>query len=71
MSEAKGQGHIVYPVSNRCTSFSMHINRTNHSWDMSKAVFDFQKTSPNFEKKIRQMRFQQNFSKIKSSNKID
>ena len=33
MGEVKG--HIVHPVSNRCTSFSFHINRTNHSCDMS------------------------------------
>ena len=30
MSEVKGQGHIAYPVSNICTSFSCHINLTNH-----------------------------------------
>ena len=43
MSEVKGQGHILYPVSNQCTSFSFHINRTNHSWDMAEIVFDFEK----------------------------
>ena len=32
MSEVKGQGHILYPESNQCTSFSFHINRTNHSF---------------------------------------
>ena len=31
MSEVKSQGHILYPVSNQCTSFSFHINQTNHS----------------------------------------
>ena len=36
MSEVKGQGHILYPVSNRCTSFLFHINRTNRSRDMTK-----------------------------------
>ena len=46
MSEVKG--HTVYPVSNRCTSFSFHINQTYHSWDMSKRVFDREKTHPNF-----------------------
>ena len=46
MSEAKGQHHMVYPVSNRCTSFSFHINQTNHFWDMAKIVFDPEKTHP-------------------------
>ena len=50
---------------NRCTSFSFHINWTNHSWDMAKIVFDLEKTHPKFPKKICQnKRFQQNFSKI-------
>ena len=31
MGEVKGQGHIIHPTSNRCTSFSLHINRTNRS----------------------------------------
>ena len=52
MGQVKGQGHIVHPVSNRCTSFSFHINRTNHSWDMSNWVFDLEKTHPKFSKKI-------------------
>ena len=61
----KGQGHILYQVSNQCSSFSFHINRTNHSWDMAKIVFDLEKTRPNFSKKIFQNNsFQQNFSKI-------
>ena len=59
MSEDKGQGHILYPVSNWCTSFSFHINRTNHSWDMAKIVFDLEKTHVNFFFK---------FAKIKVSN---
>ena len=46
MGEVKGQGHIVHPVSNRCTSFSFYISRTNHSWDMYNKVFD---TSEIFE----------------------
>ena len=52
MSEVKGQGHILYPVFNRHTSFSFHINQTNHSWDMVKIVFDLEQTHPNFLKKI-------------------
>ena len=55
----------LYPVSNQCTSFSIHINRTNHSWDMAKIVFDLEKTHLKYLKKIRQNNsFQQNFSKI-------
>ena len=72
MSVVKGQGHIFYPVSNQCTSFSFHINRTNHSWDMAKIVFDLEKTHPTFLKKICQNNsFQQNFSKIESANNHD
>ena len=52
MGEVKGRGHIVHPVSNRCTSFSFHINRTNHSWDMSNIVFDLEKTHLKFSNKI-------------------
>ena len=46
MSGVKGQGHLLYPVpvSNPYTSFSFHINLTNHSWDMAKIVFDLEKT---------------------------
>ena len=40
--EVKGQGRIVHPTSNPCTSFSFHINRTNQSWDMSNRVFDLE-----------------------------
>ena len=53
MSEVKGQGHISYLVINRCFSCSFHINRTNHSWDFAKKVFELEKTYPNFLKKIR------------------
>ena len=51
MSEVKGQGHILHPVSNRCTSFLFHINLTNHSWDMAKIVLDLEKTHPKLKKK--------------------
>ena len=44
MSEVKGQGHIVYPVSNPCTSFLFHINRINHYWYMFKVVWPWKKT---------------------------
>ena len=72
MREVKGQGHILYPVSNWCTSFSFHINRTNHSWDMAKIAFDLEKPHPKFLKKICQNRsFQTNYSKIFSHNNHD
>ena len=72
MSEVKGQGNILYPVSNQCTSFSFYINRTNHSWDMAKMVFDLEKTHPKFLKKICQNKsVQQNFSKIYTGNNHD
>ena len=61
MREVKGQGHILYPVSNRCTSFLFHISQTNHSWDMAKIVFDLEKTHPNF--------FKENLPKITVSNR--
>ena len=48
MREVKGQGHILYPVSNQCTSFSFHINPTNHSWDMAKIVLTLKKHIRNF-----------------------
>ena len=44
MSEIKGQGQIIYQVSNQCTSCSFHINRTNHSCDVTKRMFDFETT---------------------------
>ena len=65
VSSKVNQGHILYPVSNQCTSFSFHINRTAHSWDMAKIVFDLEKTHPKFLKKIFQNNnFQLNFSTI-------
>ena len=72
MGEVKGEGHIVHPVSNQCTSFWFHINRTNHSWDMSNIVFDLEKTHPKFSKKILQKQsFQQNCFKIWSGAQHD
>ena len=38
--------HKVHPVSNRCTSYSFHINWTNHSWDMFNRVLDLEGTHP-------------------------
>ena len=41
-----------------------HINRTNHSWDMSNRVFDLEKTHPIFFKNIHPNKScQQNFSR--------
>ena len=55
----------LYPVSNQCTSFLFHINRTNHSCDMAKIVFELELTHPKFLMKICQNNsFQQNFSTI-------
>ena len=56
MGEVKGQGHIVHPVSNRCISFSFHIDWTNHSWDMSNRVFDLEKHIRNFQRKFDKIR---------------
>ena len=50
MNEVKVQGHIVYPVSNRCTSFLFHINRTNHSCDIPASVWSWKNTSKFFLK---------------------
>ena len=52
MGEVKRQGHTVYPVSNRCTSFSFHINQTNHSSDADNRVFDHEKNTSKILKKI-------------------
>ena len=41
----KGQGHIVYPVLNRCTPLLFHVNWINHSWDMANSVLDYFNTS--------------------------
>ena len=63
MSEFKGQGHILFPVTNRYNSFWFHNNRTNHSWDKAKIVFDLEKSNPEFLKKnFQNNSFQQNFS---------
>ena len=44
MDKVKGQGHVVDPVSDR-TSFSFHINRINHSWDMFNICLTLKNTS--------------------------
>ena len=66
MGEVKGQGHIVHMVSNQYTSFSFHINWTNHSWDMSNKVRDLEKnTSEIFKENLaKKESSQQNSSKI-------
>ena len=61
MGEVKGQSHIVHLVSNRCTSFSLHINWTNHSLDMSNRVFDLEKkTSEILKGNLQKKGFQEN-----------
>ena len=72
----QGQGHVwgqrsSHPVSNRCTSFSFHINRTNHSWEMSNRVFDLQKTHPKIAKKIWQKKRVSNRIPPKSNQVIN
>ena len=59
MSEVKGQGHILYPVSNRCTSFLIHLNRTwirpiileiygqKNIWPWKNTSIFFKENSPN------------------------
>ena len=62
MGGVKGQVHIVHPISNRCTSFSFHINWTNRSWDMSNRVFDLEKnTSKIFEENVAKKEFPTEF----------
>ena len=72
MSEVKGECHILYAVSNECTSFLFHINPTNLAWDMAKISLDLEKTHPKCLKKICQNNsFQQNSSKISPGNNHD
>ena len=61
MGEVKGQGHIVHPVSNGCTSYLFRINRIYHYWDVSNRVFNLEKHIRNYLRK---------FAKIRVSNKI-
>ena len=42
MGVVKGQGHTIGPVSYWLTSFSFHINQTNHSWDRAVSKFDLE-----------------------------
>ena len=53
-----------YPVSNQCTSFYFCINRTNHSWDMAKRVFDLEKKTFKIFKENLPKNCQQDFSRI-------
>ena len=48
MTWVKGQGHILYPISNQCISFLLPINQANHSWDMAKIVFGLEKNTSKF-----------------------
>ena len=58
MSEVKGQCHMLYAVSIQCTSFSFHINPTDHSWDTAKIVLTLKK------------HIQRKFAKITVFNRI-
>ena len=60
MREIKGQGCIVYPESNWCTSFSFH----NHSWEMTKRVFDLEKTTSEIFKENSPKKFPTEFLQI-------
>ena len=65
MSEVKGQYHIVYPVSNRSTSFTFHTIRTHPSENMAKRVIDLENTHPAFSKKTQiANKLQKNFFNI-------
>ena len=60
----RSKSHII-PSIQPMHFFSFHINRTNHSWEMAKIVFDLEKTHPRILNKICQNNsFPQNFSKI-------
>ena len=61
MPEVKVQSHIIHLVSNWCTSFSLLVNWTKHSWDNK--AFDFETIHLNF--------FLNTFGKqTKNSNRI-
>ena len=66
----RSRSHILPSIQSM--HFSFHINRTDHSWEMAKILFDLEKTHPKFLMKICQnQRFQQNCSKIQSGNNHD
>ena len=56
----KMQGQTFDPVSNWCTSFPFHINRTNYSWDLANSVWSWKNMS-----KILKIKFAK-----KNSNRI-
>ena len=64
-SQVKGQGHVLYPVSNRCTSFSFHINQLKYSWEMGKIMSDLEKdTAEIFIANLSNKSFQHNLFKF-------
>ena len=72
MREVKGQGHILYPVSKRYTSFSFHINRKKQPWDMAKLAFDHEKTHPKFSKEyLPKLNISTEFLQVQSGYKHD
>ena len=57
----KGQGHILYPVSNRCTSFSFHINWTTIPEIWPKQFLTLKKHIRNFFKNCQNNNFRHHF----------
>ena len=45
-NQGKRSDHMVYPVPNRWTCLPFNMNWTNHSWHMTKKMFDLAKTHP-------------------------
>ena len=73
ISEVKVQCHIVQLVCDRCTSFSFHNQSDQPIPEIcQKACLTLKKTThPNFQKKIRQIILQENFSTFYSGNVND
>ena len=68
-SKARSHSYIVDKVSNQCTSSKFHVNRTNHSnmWPI-KCLTLKKHTGSSEIKHNAPKSFQQNSSKVKSSN---
>ena len=49
MDDIKGRCHTVDPVSNQCTAFSLHVNGTDYSCDMTKSILPWKNTSDFFK----------------------
>ena len=53
MGVAKGQSHIVSPVSDEFTSFSFHTNQSNNSWDTAISKFDLETSKVNVMSEVK------------------